>query len=304
MPERSTSSDGCIVCGSPLRPLLEKGGQRYCRCVRCGHIAIDPLPPLDEQLAFYRRQYESGVYRDYLEARPLKLQTFDRRLDSILAIVPRPKRVLDVGCASGAFVEAARRRGLDAFGVEAVASAVEAAPATVRPFLLVRDVERDPVEGGFDLITFFDVIEHMRDPRGFLERVRALLTPGGAIALTCPDREHFLRTLMGARWPHYQPFQHFHLFGRSDLRTFLQDGGFDVLVERGVGKVLSYGYLTAQLQANNPVLSAAMRLAGRLLPPALRGRPIEIGIGEMLAVARLRDAKRAPVTARSSEASG
>jgi len=153
---------------------------------------------------------------------------------------------------------------------------------------MVRDVERDAVEGGFDLVTFFDVLEHMRDPRKFIERVRALLVPRGAIALTCPDRQHFLRTLMGVRWPHYQPFQHFHLFGREDLRTFLQDAGFDVLVERSVGKVLSYEYLAGQLQANNPVLSSVMRLAGGLMPRSLRARPIEVAIGEMLAIARLR----------------
>lgn len=93
---------------------------------------------------------------------------------------------------------------------------------------------------------------------------------------------------MGARWPHYQPFQHFHLFGRPDLRTFLQGEGFEELVERSVGKVLSYEYLAGQLQANNPVLSGAMRLAGRLLPKSMRTRPVEIGIGEMLAIARLR----------------
>jgi SAM-dependent methyltransferase len=279
----------CVVCGlAVLEPLLEKGGQRYCRCARCGHIAIEPLPAPEEQAAFYRRQYEEGVYREYLEARPLKLQTFDRRLDAILAILPAPERILDVGCASGAFVEAARRRGFDAWGAEAVATAVEAAPPEVRPFLMVRDVERESIEGRFDLITFFDVIEHMRDPRRFISGVRTLLKPGGAVALTCPDRQHFLRTLMGARWPHYQPFQHFHLFGRSDLRTFLQHAGFDVLVERRVGKVLSYEYLAGQLQANNPVLSGAMRLAGGLLPRSLRTRPIEIRIGEMLAIARLR----------------
>ncbi len=61
-----------------------------------------------------------------------------------------------------------------------------------------------------------------------------------------------------------------------------------MLVERSVGKVLGYEYLAGQLQANNPVLSGAMRLAGRLLPKSMRTRPVEIGIGEMLAIARLR----------------
>jgi SAM-dependent methyltransferase len=289
MLDRTPPTSPCAVCGiSALAPLLEKGGQRYCQCRRCGHIAIDPLPSVEEQAAFYRRQYENGVYRDYLAARPLKLQTFHRRLNAILDVIPAAKRALDVGCASGAFVEAARVRGLDAWGAEAVATAVEAAPAQVRPFLLVRDVERDRIDGRFDLVTFFDVIEHMRDPRGFIEKVRALLAPGGAVALTCPDRQHFLRWLMGARWPHFQPYQHFHLFGRTDLRSFLEKAGFEVLVEKPVGKVLSYEYLAGQLKANNPVLSGAMRLAGTLVPRPLRARPIEVGIGEMLAIARLR----------------
>src|SRR5450432_3711903 len=104
--DRTRPQGPCVVCGEALRPLLEKGGQRYCQCGNCGHIAMDPLPDLGDQAEFYRQQYAQGVYKGYLEARALKLQTFERRLDAISAHVAAPGKVLDVGCASGAFVEA------------------------------------------------------------------------------------------------------------------------------------------------------------------------------------------------------
>ncbi len=289
MPDITFFGSRCVVCGGgALDPVVQKGGQRYCECAACGHICVDPLPALEQQAEFYRRQYDEGQYRSYLDARPLKLRTFERRLEAIVSVLPRPGKVLDLGCASGAFVEVARRRGIEAWGAEAVAAAVEAAPDAVRQFLLVKDVERESVEGQYDLVTFFDVIEHMRDPRLFIERVRRMLLPRGAIALTCPDRGHYLRTLMGARWPHYQPFQHFHLFGRTDLRRFLEAAGFEVVAEGPVGKVLTYDYLSQQLQANNPLLSRLLRSAGRVAPESLRNAPVEIRIGEMMMIAKMR----------------
>ncbi len=289
MPDMTPSGSRCVVCGGEaLDPVVQKGGQQYCECAACGHIFVDPLPGLEQQAEFYRRQYAQGQYRSYLDARPLKLRTFERRLEAIVSVLPRPGKVLDVGCASGAFVEVARRHGIEAWGAEAVAAAVEAAPDDVRRFLLVKDVERESVDGQYDLVTFFDVIEHMRDPRVFIESVHRMLLPGGAIALTCPDRGHYLRTLMGARWPHYQPFQHFHLFGRSDLRRFLEAAGFDIVAEGPVGKVLTYDYLSQQLQANNPLLSRLLRSAGRIASQSLRNAPVEIRIGEMMMIAKIR----------------
>jgi len=152
---------------------------------------------------------------------------------------------------------------------------------------LVKNVERDELDGKFGMVTFFDVIEHMRAPQRFLDLMRSLLLPGGYLVLSCPDRTHFLRYLMGARWPHFQPFQHFHLFGGTDLRSFLEQSGFTVLEQRRIGKVLTWDYLSGQLDANNAMLSRIMRGAGKLLPSALRHLPIEIGIGEIMAIARL-----------------
>ncbi len=235
-----------------------------------------------------RRQYQEGVYREYLQARPLKLQTFDRRLDAILPVLPGPERVLDVGCASGAFVEAARRRGFDAWGAEAVATAVDAAPPEVRPFLMVRDVERDSIDGRFDLITFFDVYRaHARSSQVHRSRPRTAESGGcgcadvsGSGAL--PQETDGRPVAPLPAFPALPPV-------RPPGPAHVPAGeGFEVLVERSVGKVLGYEYLAGQLQANNPVLSGAMRLAGRLLPKSMRTRPVEIGIGEMLAIARLR----------------
>jgi len=102
MLDRTVPSISCIVCRErALRPLLEKGGQRYCQCENCGHIAMDPLPDLGDQEAFYKKQYAEGVYKDYMNARPLKLRTFNRRLDAILGQVPA--RPVAVGSTPGAW---------------------------------------------------------------------------------------------------------------------------------------------------------------------------------------------------------
>ena len=98
-------------------------------------------------------------------------------------------RVLDVGASSGAWLEVAGDEGMSAVGVEL--GETTAAAARSRG-LDVRTGTLDQALPGleprsFDLITFWDVLEHLRDPRRELELARSLLAPGGRVAATFPN---------------------------------------------------------------------------------------------------------------------
>src|SRR5258708_32368157 len=76
-------------------------------------------------------------------------------------------------------------------------------------------------ERRYDVVTAFDILEHTYAPVRFMQEIKQILAPGGLLVLTTPDTGHFLRFLMGKRWPMLQPMQHTVLFSRKRITEVL-----------------------------------------------------------------------------------
>ena len=103
--------------------------------------------------------------------------------------------------------------------------------------------------------------------------------------MSTPDTGHFLRYLMGARWPMLQPMQHTTLMSRLGLRIAAERAGFQEVVVTAARKTLTLEYLFEQVRDHNPALHAAYGVTRRIVPGAVRSHPLRINIGELLAVA-------------------
>jgi len=109
--------------------------------------------------------------------------------EKLLALVGRPERVLDVGCATGYVASRLQAQGVKVVGIELD----ERAAAQARRFceaVHVGDVETMelPLEpGSFDAVVCGDFIEHLRDPQAFLARIRPLLRADGRLVLSTPN---------------------------------------------------------------------------------------------------------------------
>ncbi len=129
-----------------------------------------------------RPAFEKQLGDDYL-ADP-SVPVYARWLDAIAKRVGTG-RLLDVGSALGTFVAMANARGFRAEGVEISAYAAEFARTTRGLTVFTGDLERFPAaDGSFDVVTFWDSIEHVTHPRENLLTARRLLRPGGALLLT------------------------------------------------------------------------------------------------------------------------
>jgi SAM-dependent methyltransferase len=161
------------------------------RC-RCGLVFQDPQPDAEALMSSY---YHDQEFSDALlgELRTITLRNARQKLARLRAAgaLTPGIRVLDVGASSGAWLEVAADAGMRATGVElgeATAKSARARGLDVRTGTLEQAL---PGLGGerFDLITFWDVLEHLRDPRHELDLAQRLLAPGGRVAATFPNVE-------------------------------------------------------------------------------------------------------------------
>ena len=276
----------CTICSSTrARLLYRKDCAGYYLCPECQVIFQYPPPPPDVMVSYANTEYEGGVYRKYVQAKEMKLEHFRRRLQRFLPHVPGG-RLLDIGCSCGYFMEVAAASGFEVEGLEFSHAAIAAANPAIRPHILCSSVDEFEGSRTYDLITAFDLIEHVPHPKDFLSKVRRLLAPGGCLAMATPDAGHILRFVMGSSWPMLQPMQHLTIFSRRSMRLALEEAGFSEMIFESATKTISYEYLTDQLRALTPTLHKGMRMAGRLLPARIRRKYRQVNIGEFMVVAR------------------
>jgi SAM-dependent methyltransferase len=137
--------------------------------------------------------------------------------------------LLDIGCGTGNFLAAARAAGYEVSGTELDRNAAGFAKEKLglsRVFGLTIEgfAEKYPDEK-FDVVTFFEVLEHQAEPAEFLEKVKACLRPRGYVGLSVPNRE---RWLTGPDVFDYPP-NHFLRWSAGALRNFLNARGFETL---------------------------------------------------------------------------
>jgi len=148
------------------------------------------------------------------------------------SLAPRGGELLDIGCGTGNFLAAARDAGYGVTGIELDRNAARFAKERLglpRIFpLMIADFSELHAEEQFDVVTFFEVLEHQAAPVEFLQKVRACVRPGGAVALSVPNRE---RWLTGPDVLDYPP-NHFLRWNAGALTKFLRAQGFEVLSVR------------------------------------------------------------------------
>jgi predicted TPR repeat methyltransferase len=230
----------CVVCGSTdlveRRPAeidrLEQVSFSYTfspehnrtfrvvRCRRCTHLFCAPLPDSVTE------QYHEVVDEEYLKHA-------ESRLLSARAVVARIRkrggrgRLLDVGCATGDFLEAARAAGFEAEGLELSAWSCDVARRrgfTVHQKTLAQFARESPAR--FDVVSLIGVIEHLPQPRAEIDHLATLVKPGGMIAVWTGDADAWLPRLLGRRWWYWQG-QHIQYFTHASLTRLARASGFE-----------------------------------------------------------------------------
>jgi SAM-dependent methyltransferase len=247
----------CPLCGSErIAAAFTEPPYAVMRCEQCGLGFVTPRLDPDALVGIYA---DDSYY----------LRTCRKRLDYALAHGPRAGRALDVGCAAGFCMAALRERGFDVFGVE-VSEAIGSHAADHFGFGdAVHFGTLDSVphpDASFDLITMWDVVEHVPDPRALLRKARALLKPGGLLVLETQDIDSRFARLLGPRWHHYKHAEHIYHFTPATVEELLRSAGFapQRLTHRHGGKYVSFHFIAERAGRLHPMISRALAPLARL----------------------------------------
>ncbi len=232
----------CPLCGAERpRPPTHRGADRtIVRCPECGMLYlsfhVDRRSVYGESYFFeeYKTQYGKTYLDDFDSIRIRGLE----RVSRIAAIRrgggnSRPT-VLDIGCAYGPFLAAARDSGWEAVGTdiceEAVAYVREELkiPAVRAAFPSLEDSSL-PVKGPFDAVTLWFVIEHFEDLEPVLRRVGRLLVPGGVLAFSTPSAAGISARKDLGSFLGNSPLDHFTIWDPRSVRGQLERYGFKVV---------------------------------------------------------------------------
>lgn len=223
----------CNLCGADDADLVNRGPDlllnrvgdyRLVRCRRCGLIYQNPRPTLAELEAHYPADYVP--YKpDVSQFTPLQRLSEQHNLQRRCALLERrvagPGRLLDVGCATGLFLNAMQQRGWQGQGVELSVYAADYARAQFG--LAVHTGTLESAEfppQSFDVVTLWDVLEHVVDPLATLREIARLLRPGGLLALSLPNPDCPEARWFGSAWVGWDRPRHLHLFTRPVLANY------------------------------------------------------------------------------------
>jgi len=246
------------------------------KCRDCGLVYVNPHRKADTIL----HNYEEVVDELYVEEREGRVLTFQRNLRPLEELMPPDpgRRLLDVGCHVGVFLEIAQERGWETWGVEP--SRWAAREARSRGLQVIEGTldQARLADESFDVITMWDVIEHLTDPLRDLRESHRLLRKGGLICIHTMNIESPLARLMGPRWPWLMEM-HLYYFSRRTLGEMLRKAGFTVVKMVTQGRFLRLGYLITRIEPYSSLVAGWMDKLIMLL--GLKDRAVPINLGDL-----------------------
>lgn len=203
------------------------------QCRRCGLVFANPRAPQADILRRYDAEY---FWNEYLPAAgapggKVEMRFLDERYADILSVIrrhaPQGRRLFEIGSGAGLFLKAAERAGWDVSGVELSEAGAGFAREHLGLQVTTGRVEEVAVpDGSVDVVTMFDVIEHLFDPRAILVQARRLVAPGGAIVITTPNYDSLSRYALGIDWAMLAPTEHMYYFTERTLAELLKVSGW------------------------------------------------------------------------------
>lgn len=195
------------------------------RCTKCGLVMANPRDDAETLSKVYAALADPAYDED--ESGRRAAADAQRRLAQ--AVQRAPARLLDLGCATGFFAASARASGYDVTGVDASAWSIERARRRCPEAVFqVSSIEALDFDAPFDIVTLWDVLEHVHAPRETLSRVARWLKPGGSLLMSMPNADSLSARALGSHWVLLLR-EHLWYFSPRTIAQLLQQCGFELV---------------------------------------------------------------------------
>jgi SAM-dependent methyltransferase len=230
--ESPKDTSKCQLCGggqvvhfmtAPDRFHWRPEQYRLMRCPACSYVWLAD-PPNPEQMWFH---YSEDYHRAIMAAGENSAPSRWQRQRDVVARHKKGGAILDIGCSSGAFLGTMKGESWKLYGIEMEASTAEKAKAATGAEIFVGEAFDAPFPAeSFDVITGFDVLEHVYHPRQFLTKILDWLKPGGIVYLGLPNIDSWEARMFGTYWYGLELPRHLSFFSPRSLRHVFTSLGF------------------------------------------------------------------------------
>ena len=228
----------CPGCGSSAKAdSFQKHSFTYNHCDECGSIYVSPRPDLTELTRYYAQSESQRFWSEAVLA-----QTGEKRKESIMLpnieriegilknIDHKPQRVLDIGSANGTFLTEWKKKHSDAelYGIEpGRESAQQCRDLGITVFENSVEDEAKNGEAQGDMVTCFEVIEHVQDPDLFAKSICDVTAPGGVAIMSCLGADGFDIQLLWEKSRSLMPPYHLNFLSVDGMQNLFSKAGFD-----------------------------------------------------------------------------
>lgn len=239
----------CIICNSDKLNILRGYEKAHlCQCELCD-VVFSIKTPTNEELDAYYKNYGTNNYLS-----PLTIKRYNELLDTFEPF-KKTNKILDVGCGIGYFLIEAKKRGWEVYGTEL---STESANICTQKEINIKkgtlNAENYSAEM-FDIITSFEVIEHINNPRIELKHFNTILRRGGLVYVTTPNFNSMLRYRLKAAYNIITYPEHLTYYTPKTLETIFELSGFKKLKTETTGISLTR-LRTSTGKSNQKIISA------------------------------------------------
>jgi len=240
--------NSCPICsGQKIKNYLLKENFNFFQCLNCGFIWVDVskvnLFEYYNNTNYLHDKIGKG-YVDY-EADKAPMRSVYTGLLNKIKLYRRGKKLLDLGTASGYFLDVASQNDYLAEGIEINSSAVKEGWDRGRKIKQADILRNGYPDGLFDVITAFDLLEHLPPDKltDYIAAIRKMLAENGILAIITVNTASWWAKIFGKKWHTFLPPEHISYFNDKNIRLFLENNGFEILEIKTVYKIFSLQYI-------------------------------------------------------------
>lgn len=283
----------CPICLKDIHKLVYNiKGFNIVRCTSCSMVYVNPRLKDEEIYAIYKKNYfikddytfKDFGYGNYELTGRLRDKTFNYWYDDfILYLNAKGISAFDIGCATGRFLNILSKNSFNVKGIELDERMCNE---------LIKqghDVKNIPIElfdttEKFDLITMFDVIEHIPHLHKAISNIHSMLSDIGSLVIVTPNVASFQKKILGKRWFHFKPWEHISYFSPRTIKHLANMFGFKIVYfSTSYGQYADLSFIHHRLLRYGFNFAASV-VENILKLPGLKNRSLYIPTGSMLVI--------------------